>query len=156
MKTKDNAGVYVPPPLIYAVIFILAMVAKSKFPIDIRLLRSHQIHILGWVLIIITIGILLPSLWRFWRSKNTLITVKPATSLQTTGIYNYTRNPMYLGLMVLYIGLACLSENCWTLIFLPVLFLIIQYYIIYREEKYLERAFGEEFKVYKNKVRRWI
>jgi len=156
MKTKDNAGVHVPPPFIYAVVFGLAMIAKSQFPIDIQLLSSHQIHILDWVLIIFAFGILIPGLWRFWRSKNTLITFRPAKSLQTTGIYAYTRNPMYLALLVLYVGLACLSENCWALIFLPVLFVIIQNYIIYPEERYLERAFGEEFKIYKSKVRRWI
>jgi protein-S-isoprenylcysteine O-methyltransferase Ste14 len=156
MKAKDSPGIFVPPPMIYAAFFGLAWIVKSIYPINIPLLKSNSFYILGWVLILITLGILLPSLWKFWRTKNTLVTIKPANSLQTTGIYAYSRNPMYLGLMVLYSGLACFSGNCWTLVFLPVLFLIIRNYIIFREEKYLYRAFAEEYKRYKSKVRRWI
>ncbi|MFN8255732.1 MAG: isoprenylcysteine carboxylmethyltransferase family protein [Bacteroidales bacterium] len=156
MKTQDNPGILIPPPLIYAAFFGLAYLVKSIYPINVQILKSHNFHILGWVLILITLAILLPGLWKFWRTKNTLVTIKPANSLQTKGIYAYTRNPMYLGLLLLYTALACFSGNCWTLIFLPVLFIIVQVYIIRREEKYLDRAFAEEYKIYRKKVRRWI
>ena len=156
MKIKDNPGVLVPPPMIYAAVFGLATFIQSKFPIKLAFLRSGQSHIFGWLLIVLTAGILLPSLWRFWNSKNTLITIKPATSLQTSGIYAFTRNPMYLGLMILYIGLACFSGNCWTFLLIPLIFMIVQKYVIAREENYLERTFKDEYKNYKMRVRRWI
>jgi protein-S-isoprenylcysteine O-methyltransferase Ste14 len=156
MKTTDNPGVYIAPPMIYAAIFGIASVSGKLYPIDIQIFKSRELHILGWILIIITLGILVSGVWRFWRSKNTLITIKPATSLQTTGIFAYTRNPMYLALLILYCGLACFSGNCWTFIFLPLLFLIIRNYVILREERYLERAFSAEYILYKKRVRRWI
>jgi protein-S-isoprenylcysteine O-methyltransferase Ste14 len=96
------------------------------------------------------------ALRKFWLTKNTLITAKPARSLQTSGIYSLTRNPMYLGLLLLYTGFSCFTNNCWTLILLPLLFIIIQEYVIKREENYLDRAFAEKYNEYKRKVRRWI
>lgn len=156
MSSKDNPGVYVPPPMIYAAFFGLASIVQGRFPIDLKIFKSENLHIIGWLLILATVALILPSLWRFWQSRNTLITIKSASSLQTHGIYAYTRNPMYLGLLILYAGLACFFGNCWTLIFMPLLFIIIQHYVIGREEKYLERAFKQDYATYKNKVRRWI
>ena len=156
MKTKDNPGVHVAPPLIYAAFFGLASIARSILPIELDILNSNNFGFIGWSFIFSAVVILIPSLWKFWKTKNTLITIKPANSLQTSGIYAHTRNPMYLGLLLLYTGLSCLSGNCWTLIFLPFLFLVVQYYIILKEERYLERSFTEEYKIYKQKVRRWL
>ncbi len=156
MKARDNAGVKIPPPMIYAAFFGLASLMQSIFPISFKAMESRDFHFAGWLLILGTLIITLPGLWRFWHSKNTLITVKPASSLQTTGIYSFTRNPMYLGLLLLYAGLSCFSGNCWTLVFLPLVFMVIQNYVIRREEKYLDRAFAEEYREYRNKTRRWI
>ena len=156
MSQKDNPGVYVPPPMIYAAFFGLASFVQSKLPINFILLRSDMLHIIGWLLILVAAGLILTSLWRFWLSKNTLITIRSANSLQTNGIYAYTRNPMYLALLILYIGLACFFGNCWTFIFLLLLFFIIQHYVIGREEKYLNRTFRQDYTNYKVKVRRWI
>lgn len=154
--TTDNPGVYVPPPMIYAAFFGLASLMQRKFPINYKLLKVDNTHSIGWLLILATAGLILPSLWRFWQSRNTLITIKSASSLQTQGIYAITRNPMYLSLLLLYSGLACFFGNCWTFIFLPLLFIVIQNYVIGREEKYLSRAFEQEYSSYKKTVRRWI
>ena len=82
--------------------------------------------------------------------------IKPATSLQTTGIYSITRNPMYVGLLFVYIGLTFLIGNLWNFIFFPLLVIFIQEYIIKREEKYLQHEFGQEYEMYKQRVRRWL
>lgn len=156
MKTKDSPGILIPPPMIYAATFGLAYLARSVYPFDFQFFKSEIIHSVGWVLIILTMCMLLPSLWRFWQSKNTLITIKPAKSLQTKGIYALSRNPMYLALLTLYASISCFSGNCWTLLFLPVLFFIINQFIILPEERYLERTFTVEYQTYKSKVRRWI
>lgn len=156
MKTKDNPGVIIPPPLIYVAFFVLAKALQSIYPILIGIPGSTLFRTLGWIFICLAGGILLPSLWKFWRTKNTVVTIRPANSLQTTGIYAYTRNPMYLGLMVLYVGLSCLSQNGWTFISIPFLIFTVQNYIIRREERYLERAFAEEYESYKRRVGRWI
>ena len=155
METKNHAGVYIPPPMIYAVFFLLAVLIQRLLPLDSSFLSTMAAKLSGWLLLVFTLIILLPSLWKFFRTHNTLITIKPARSLQTGGIYAFTRNPMYLGLLLLYAALACLEGNCWTLIFV-IPFIIIQQYVILREEKYLERAFKQEFDEYRKKVRRWV
>jgi protein-S-isoprenylcysteine O-methyltransferase Ste14 len=153
---KDNPHVYVPPPLIYAVIFFLSLLMQRIVPIDNSFFYSKNAEIAGIILIAIALLFLLPALIRFAQTKNTLVTIKPANSLQTKGIYSLTRNPMYMGLLILYSGIGMLEGNWWTIIFIPVVIIIVQSYVIRGEENYLQRAFGEEYNAYRKKVRRWI
>ncbi|MDQ6844193.1 MAG: isoprenylcysteine carboxylmethyltransferase family protein [Bacteroidota bacterium] len=153
---KDNPGVYIPPPLFYVLTFLIALFIQKKVFIDDSLFHHRSANIAGVVLLIISLFFLVRSLRQFFQSKNTLVTVKPAFSLQTNGIYGMTRNPMYVGLAVVYLGISCLTGNWWNIILFPFLLLFVQEYIIKREEKYLERRFGQSYVGYKSKVRRWI
>jgi len=63
---------------------------------------------------------------------------------------------MYLGLLLLYCGMGVLKGNWWTFILIPLLVVVVQTYVIKKEEHYLQNAFGEEYSAYKNKVRRWL
>ena len=156
MKTKNHPGVYVPPPLIYVAFFFLSLALQKWRPINGELLDTKTAHIIGWMFIALYLIAFISSLHRFIRSKNTLVTIKPATSLQTNGIYGFTRNPMYLSLLLLYSGLAIFKGNWWTFILLPLLILIVQWYVIRKEEVYLRQAFGGTYEAYQQKVRRWI
>jgi protein-S-isoprenylcysteine O-methyltransferase Ste14 len=153
---KDHPGIYVPPPIIYALTFLAAVFIQKKVPINDSLFHRQVTKIVGVGLLIIALFFLLRSLIQFALSKNTLVTIMPTHSLQTNGIYNITRNPMYLGLAIVYLGISCLIGNWWNIILFPFLLLIIQQYMINREEKYLERRFGQVYLDYKSKVRRWL
>jgi protein-S-isoprenylcysteine O-methyltransferase Ste14 len=153
---KDHPGVYIPPPLVYALIFLAAMLIQKIIPFDNHFLDTGISMAIGFILILISMIFALPSLVKFMRTKNTLMTIKPAHSLQTRGIYSVSRNPMYVGLTLLYTGLSLVMGNWWNLILLPLLLVIVQEYIIKREEKYLTRRFGQEYLNYKLKVRRWL
>lgn len=154
---KDHPGIYIPPPLIFLSIFLIAIALQSEIFIDNNFFGSLWSKIAGAILLAISIFYFAyRSLKQFLQTGNTVITVKPATSLQTTGIYSHTRNPMYLGLTLAYIGIACFIGNWWHFILLPILLLIVQEYVIKNEERYLARKFGQEFLDYKRKVRRWI
>jgi protein-S-isoprenylcysteine O-methyltransferase Ste14 len=155
-KKKDNPGIFIPPPLIYAAIFFLSILMQKIIPINNSFFDSRNATIAGIVLIVIALLFILPALIKFVQSKNTLVTIKPATSLQTKGIYSLTRNPMYMGLLILYSGIAMLEGNWWAFIFIPLIIIIVQSYVIRGEENYLQRAFGEEYNAYRKKVRRWI
>ena len=111
---------------------------------------------IGILFLIIALIFLTSGLRIFFQSKNALILIKPASSLQTSGIYSISRNPMYVGLLFVYLGITCFIGNWWNIILFPLLFLVIQEYIIKREENYLGRAFGEKYAGYKNRVRRWL
>ncbi len=157
MKTKiDHPGVYPPPPLFYVLIFFTSMYVQKEFPLPLMFFKTRVALIFGVLFVMGGLIIILPALAKFFKTKNTLITIKPAKSLQTSGIYSISRNPMYLGLLTIYIGMAFFKGNAWTLISIPFLILIITYFVILNEEKYLERTFGEDFVKYRKKVRRWI
>jgi protein-S-isoprenylcysteine O-methyltransferase Ste14 len=156
MKTTDSPGIYVPPPLIYAVIFLAAVFIQKKIPIDDHFFKSRITPVIGILFLLFAVYFSARSMSQFIRTKNTIIPNKPAESLQTTGVYHSTRNPMYLALMLVYLGLSCLIGNWWNIILLPLLFLIIQEYIIKKEEAYLVRAFGQEYIDYRHRVRRWL
>lgn len=156
MTKIDNPGVKIPPPLIYAAIFLIARGLNSLIPFQQKWLNTKPAHILGWVLIGLGFIFTVTSLSLFVRSKNTIIPIKPARSLQTGSVYALSRNPMYLSLLLAYCGLSFLIGDWWNFILIPVLIFIINSYVIRREEKYLERRFGNEFLAYKAKVRRWL
>jgi len=92
----------------------------------------------------------------FLRRRTAVIPYKPATSLVTSGIYRWTRNPMYLGLALIYLGLALILNSLAALVLLPLVLSIIQSQVIAKEEAYLERTFGNDYVAYKKSVRPWI
>lgn len=145
---KDHPGIYIPPPLFYAAIFIAAVLIQKLVPINKYFFYTAASKILGSVMILIGLGFNFPALLLFRKTKNTVITVKPANSLQTTGIYSVSRNPMYVSLLLFYIGLSFIIGNWWHLILIPVLLLIVQEYVIKREEEYLVRRFGQSYLEY--------
>lgn len=153
---KDHPAVYVPPPVIYVATFFLSIGLQQIIPIPLAWLATEVSHAAGWIILAAALMFLLPAFWRFAVSRNTLITVKPARSLQTTGIYALTRNPMYLALLVMYTAIAFFKGNTWTFLLVIPLIVVVQLYVIRKEEQYLQRQFGEEFKRYKSKVRRWL
>jgi protein-S-isoprenylcysteine O-methyltransferase Ste14 len=91
------------------------------------------------------------------RGADTTLDVdKPASSLVQDGPFRYSRNPGYLSLAMIYAGIAILWNALWAILFLPLLVLVTQRELIEREERYLERTFGEEYLAYKRRVRRWV
>jgi protein-S-isoprenylcysteine O-methyltransferase Ste14 len=157
-NAKDSPGVFIPPPLIYAAFFLLSFILQGYFTIK-RAFFFHSIaaNITGIIIIIsgqVVFGI--PALRQFFKTKNTVVLIKPANSLQTSGIYSMSRNPMYVGLLFAYLGMAFIFGNWWTLILIPILIVLVTYRVILPEERYLARAFGDKYADYKKKVRRWI
>jgi protein-S-isoprenylcysteine O-methyltransferase Ste14 len=156
INTSKGPGVYIPPPLFYVVIFIAGVFIQKQIPISDGLFQLMIIKVVGVILLVIALFFLVRSLRQFSLTKNTLILIKPATSLQTTGIFGITRNPMYVGLAIVYLGITCFIGNWWNIIVFPLLLFIVQEYIIEREERYLELEFGQQYQEYKKKVRRWL
>jgi len=155
-QKPDSPGVYIPPPLLYVVIFLIAIFLQKKIPIKDDIFHLKATRILGALFLLSSLYFLITSLSKFFTTKNTLIPFKPAASLETTGVYSLSRNPMYLGLALVYLGITCLIGNWWNVLLFPILILLVQEIIIKKEEQYLERAFKDKFYNYKNKVRRWI
>ena len=93
---------------------------------------------------------------RFRVSGTSVIPVRPTTVIVMEGPYRFTRNPMYLGMLLLYVGVACWLGFLWPLVLAPVLVWLITVSVIGREERYLNRKFGDEYRQYQTRVRRWL
>ena len=155
-NNTDSPGVYIPPPLFYILIFLAAVFMQKGVPIDNSLFHVLITKLAGILFILGSLFFIITAFSKFFKSKNTVILIKPASSLQTDGIYHISRNPMYVGMGFIYIGLTCLLGNWWNMILFPILLIIIQEYVIKSEENYLGRAFGEKYLEYKKNVRRWL
>jgi protein-S-isoprenylcysteine O-methyltransferase Ste14 len=155
-NTKDSPGVFIPPPLFYVFFFLLSFLLQGHLTIKRAFFFHSPIaNILGLMIILSGFFFSVPALLLFFKSKNTIVPIKPATSLLTGGVYSFSRNPMYVGLLLTYLGMAFIFGNWWTLILLPLLVVVITYRIILPEERYLGRAFGNRYSDYKKQVRRW-
>jgi protein-S-isoprenylcysteine O-methyltransferase Ste14 len=157
MKPKqDSPGVYLPPPLIYVLIFVTAVFIQRTFYIEDSFFHLTLTKGIAILFLIVAFYFMTTSLIKFFKTKNTVVLIKPAASLQTNGVYGISRNPMYVGLAFVYLGITCFIGNWWNIILFPLLILIIQGFVIKSEEKYLERAFGDKYLEYKRRVRRWL
>src|SRR5262245_50918244 len=90
------------------------------------------------------------------RKAGTHETYKPTTTIVANGPYRFTRNPIYLGMVLGLIGLAIAFDSLWILVTLVLFYLVIRYGVVAREETYLERKFGDVYLGYKSRVRRWL
>ncbi|HWS82307.1 MAG TPA: isoprenylcysteine carboxylmethyltransferase family protein [Rubrobacter sp.] len=150
----DNPGIKVPPPLIYLLPLLLGLILHTKAHLPI--LPNSVVRMVGWPLI--GCGVLIGSWWRkTMRDADAPVrTDRPVPRLTTAGPFGYSRNPAYLSLAMIYAGTAALRNSLWAMLFLPLVLYVIQREVIGREERYLERTFGEEYLAYKARVRRWV
>jgi protein-S-isoprenylcysteine O-methyltransferase Ste14 len=151
---RDNPGFLLPPPLTYLLTLLLGLVLDRRS--HLPFLPRGVARILGWPLL--GGGVLLNGWFNFTmrRADTPINPRKPVSKLITEGPFRYTRNPAYLSLTMLYAGIALLRRALWAILLLPLVVVVIQRDQIEREERYLERTFGEEYLAYKERVRRWV
>jgi protein-S-isoprenylcysteine O-methyltransferase Ste14 len=155
-EKPDNPGVILPPPAIYLIALILSLGLNYFFPLTLNFLPRLPVVIAGVVLIAVAIFFIVPAFRAFRRAKTNPEPWKPTTAIVTSGIYGISRNPIYVGFTLLYLGAALLLNSLWTVLFLaPVLF-VMHVGVIFREEEYLKNKFGEEYLNYQKRVRRWV
>jgi protein-S-isoprenylcysteine O-methyltransferase Ste14 len=111
---------------------------------------------LGWALVLIFVGWNGWSLWLFSRHETGLLPGQPTNVLIEEGPYRLSRNPLYVGLLALYLGLALLAPTFWGLVLFPVAVLLLLWGAIRPEESYLRERFGASYDAYARRVRRWL
>jgi len=157
MSPDETSGVRVLPPLVYFIGLTAGLLLDRAWPVRIVPPAMAPVFgVAGWVLV--AIGLLLPisAVILFRRAGTSPVPTRPTTALAFGGPYRFTRNPMYLGLALVQAGVALIANALLPVVFLvPVLF-VIRLYVIDREERYLERKFGEDYLSYKQRVRRWL
>ena len=151
---RDKPGIRVPPPPIYLFALLLGLLLDRRA--HVPFLPRGVARILGWPLVG---GGMVLAAWfaRTMRAADTTLDVdKPVSTLVQDGPFRYSRNPGYLSLTMLYAGIAVLRNALWAILLLPLVLYVMQREVIEREERYLERTFGEEYLAYKARVPRLV
>ena len=152
----DVAGVIALPPLIFLGFLAAATVLEAILPLPIPVAHSLARYVPGAMLaaggfVMIAIGTRL-----FAAAGTNVPPTLPTTALVVDGIYRRSRNPLYLGLILIYLGLGVAAGSLWAIGLVAPLLWVINVGVVKREERYLERKFGDAYRDYKARVRRWI
>lgn len=149
-----TSGIGFPPPFLYAAFFILGLLLEKTAP-AVSLPRGPSLAIAA-VLLVPGFGLLFWSLLLFFKARTSPLPMVPTTAIVRSGPYRWTRNPMYLAMVLVYAGVALWFDVFWALVLIPLVIWLVNRLIIRKEERYLEERFGEEYRRYKTEVRRWL
>lgn len=156
-RDRETAGVIAPPPLIYGASLSLSLILHRLRPLRPAAPGTSQGRRRFGALLIV--GGMIPAAWAAWtmhRQGNNPDPSHPVVSLVVDGPFRISRNPIYLSLTAAYAGAGILLGTLWHLLLLPGLFAIIRRGVVQREEEYLIRRFGDDYRSYMSRVRRWL
>ena len=155
-----NAGQDVPklglvrPPIVYAVSIVAGALLQRAKPLPF--FPSAVAAPLGAAVVVVAVLLFVYSVGRFRAAGTPVPARKPTTAIVRTGPYRFSRNPIYLAFSVLQLGIAIWDNSLWLLVTLAGAVALVHFFVIRREEQYLERRFGDEYLEYKAAVRRWL
>jgi protein-S-isoprenylcysteine O-methyltransferase Ste14 len=151
----DIAGVLVRPPLAWALAVIVGLALHWLAPWPF-LPAGLPAGWLGAAVFVLALALLAWAIVTMTKGGSNVPTNRPTTSIVASGPYRFTRNPIYLAMFVGLVGLAIAFDDLWLLLTLVPFVLVIRYGVVAREEAYLERKFGEVYRGYRSRVRRWL
>ena len=161
MDTAEHQGngaanAIVRPPLLFLTALLLGFVLDHLLPLPVLIPRTDPHRIVAGLLILIGVAVFVAAIRNFVSAATPVQGTKPTRTLVTTGIHGWSRNPIYVGMFLIYAGIAIAVRSPWLLILTLPLFVTMRYGVVAREEAYLEQRFGEAYRAYKAHVRRWL
>ena len=151
------AGDIARPPFLYLACLVLGFALDRLLPLP---LTFPEVTLIRWTagggLILIGVALAAAGVRNFSRAATPVPSNQPVRALVTTGIHGWGRNPMYVGMLLVYAGIGMSARSPWVLILALPLVFILRYRVVAREETYLERRFGDAYRDYKARVRRWL
>jgi protein-S-isoprenylcysteine O-methyltransferase Ste14 len=151
----DTAHVIIRPPLAWGLAVLGGLALNSLVPLPF-LPADVPAGWLGAMVFVLALALFAWAIVTIIRAGSNVPTNQPTTTIVESGPYRFTRNPIYLGMFLGLIGLAIAFDNLWLLVMLVPFALIIRYGVVAREEAYLERKFGDVYRAYRSRVRRWL
>ena len=151
---EDRPGVPIAPPLLFVLPIIAALALEWFFPTSFA--QGPIRWIFGALMFLAGIALAVSGFVTQKRAGTDPIPFNPSTRIVVHGVYRFTRNPVYVGFALCTLGIAMLVDSAWMLLAVPIGLVLMDRVVIAREERYLERKFGEEYLSYKRCVRRWI
>jgi len=152
--STDNAGVKFPPPFIFLLSILIGLGLQRFWPMSV--VPATLALPLGVASIVFALVLVILGFRELRRHKTTIRPDEPSSAIVKTGPYRFTRNPLYVSLSALQLGIGLWTNILWVVVMLIPVWIVMTTQVIAREEAYLERAFGEEYSSYKASVRRWI
>ena len=157
MNDTGTAGVIARPPLLFAGGLLLGGAADRLLFSPFAFPQGDLVHrITGGLLMVAGLALAAAGIRDFSRAATPVPTNAPTRALVTAGIHGWSRNPIYIGMFLIYGGIGVAAQSPWTLILTLPLALTIRYGVVAREETYLEGRFGDAYREYKSRVRRWL
>lgn len=153
-RKKNEMGIRVLPPFIFLIALIVAFLVERFLPVP--LVPAGLRYSLGGALMFVSLAPMPWVLRAFIRAKTSIDARHNASSLIVDGLYQYSRNPIYVAMITLCIGIGIMADNIWVLPALVAAIFYLFYTVIVVEERYLEAKFGDEYRDYKRRVRRWL
>lgn len=154
-ENTQTAQVLVRPPIAWAVAVIAGFVLDWLAPLAF-VSEDWPAGLLGAVIFVLALALAVWAIDTMTRAGTNVPTSRPTTAIVASGPYRFTRNPIYLGMFGGLIGLGIAFDNLWFLLMLVPFALVIRYGVVAREEAYLERKFGDDYRGYRQRVRRWL
>jgi protein-S-isoprenylcysteine O-methyltransferase Ste14 len=156
----ETAGVIARPPLLFLGALLIGFGADHLLPLPFSIVRVGSFHwisaIVAGFLILAGIAVFAAGIRNFSNAATPVQGTKPTRMLVTTGVHGWSRNPIYLGMFLVYAGIGLAVRSPWILVLMLPLAITIRYGVVGREEAYLERRFGDAYRDYKARVRRWL
>lgn len=153
---QDSPGVNIMPPMVFYACLILGGVLEFLFPQDFPLLSRPIRMLLGLGLGGSGFAFMAVAHETFKRIDTNVPTNLPAITFVMQGAYRFSRNPMYVGGSAFFMGIGLMVGSLWMMAAYIPLGIYLSLYVIPREEAYMERTFGDEYKAYRSRVRRWL
>ncbi|HVP06746.1 MAG TPA: isoprenylcysteine carboxylmethyltransferase family protein [Candidatus Acidoferrum sp.] len=150
----DRPRMITNPPIIVILALLLGWFLEWLQPIPF--LSAPVCYYIGGVVFLLGLPLALPAVVQFWRARTSLIPYRPSTALVVKGPYRYSRNPLYIALTIHYLGIAIAARLPWAIVLIPVMLVLLTWWVIVPEENYLTAKFGEPYIRYRSQVRRWI
>lgn len=154
---RDYADVVIKPPVLFAGTLLLGLFLSWFFPIGPGLGDANwRALAAGGTLALAGLGIGIQAVRQFRAGGTSLVPGEPSTMLLESGPYRFTRNPIYIGFILLYFGIAIMATSVWLLVLLVPVLMVLQRGVVEREEAYLTDKFGEPYRKYQARVPRWV
>jgi protein-S-isoprenylcysteine O-methyltransferase Ste14 len=153
-SNEDHAGALIPGPVPFAIATLIGLSLQYLFPLAVF---PQRVSIwIGAVSIAASVVAVVSAVRALNRADTVFDARKATTRVVSDGAFRYSRNPTYLSLALLQVGLALLLNSIWVLLMIVPAVVVTHQGIILREERYLESKFGDEYRRYTEQVRRWL
>jgi protein-S-isoprenylcysteine O-methyltransferase Ste14 len=155
-EIASTAQVLIRPPLAWALAVITGFVLDWLAPLAFLPEEDWPNGFLGAVVFVLALALAIWAMDTMTRAGTNVPTNRPTTTIVESGPYRFTRNPIYVGMCGGLIGLGIAFDNLWLLLMLVPFAVVIRYGVVARKEAYLERKFGDAYRGYRRRVRRWL